>query len=105
MYKNKTVCVVIPAYNEEKAIKKVVTDFIKHKYVDKVIVIEELDPFLQENIQAMGIEVMGKEFIPLVDELNPSIIEKAAISAGLLEKTSNLNKSKLLLQIPEPISL
>ncbi len=56
--------------------------------VDKVIVIEELDPFLQENIKAMGINVIGKEFIPLLDELNPSIIEKAAIGVGLLEKTS-----------------
>ena len=48
------------------------------KKVDKLIVIEELDPFLQENIQAMGIKVIGKEFIPLVGELNPDIIEKAS---------------------------
>jgi indolepyruvate ferredoxin oxidoreductase alpha subunit len=52
--------------------------------VDRVIVIEELDPFLQENIQAMGIKVTGKEFIPRVGELNPDIIEETSRNAGLL---------------------
>jgi len=52
--------------------------------VDRLIVIEELDPFLQENIQAMGIEVIGKEFIPRVGELNPHIVEEGSRRAGLL---------------------
>ncbi len=52
--------------------------------VDKIIVIEELDPFLQENIQAMGIKVAGKEFIPKMGELNPDIIAEVSRSAGLL---------------------
>jgi len=56
--------------------------------VEKVIVIEELDPFLQESIQAMGIEVAGKEFIPRVGELNPGIIEDRSGTAGLLAETS-----------------
>ena len=55
--------------------------------VDRMIVIEELDPFLQENIQAMGIKVTGKEFIPRVGELNPDIIEEGSRSAGLLAGT------------------
>ncbi len=57
--------------------------------VDKLIVIEELDPFLQENIQAMGIRVIGKEFIPRVGELNPDIIEEAGRSAGLITGVSS----------------
>ncbi len=52
--------------------------------VKRVIVIEELDPFIQENIQAMGIKVSGKEFIPRFGELNPAIIEDVARHAGLL---------------------
>jgi indolepyruvate ferredoxin oxidoreductase alpha subunit len=52
--------------------------------VDKVIVVEELDPFLQENIQAMGIEVMGKEFIPRLGELNQRIIEEGGHRVELL---------------------
>jgi indolepyruvate ferredoxin oxidoreductase alpha subunit len=55
--------------------------------VDRLLVIEELDPFLQENIQAMGIKVTGKEFIPRLGELNPDIIEEAGQQAGLLTGT------------------
>lgn len=57
--------------------------------VDRLIVIEELDPFLQENIQAMGIEVTGKEFIPRVGELNSRIVEESGRSAGLLTVTAS----------------
>jgi indolepyruvate ferredoxin oxidoreductase alpha subunit len=52
--------------------------------VGRLIVIEELDPFLQENIQAMGIAVTGKEFIPRVGELNLRIVEEGGRRAGLL---------------------
>jgi indolepyruvate ferredoxin oxidoreductase alpha subunit len=45
--------------------------------VEQVIVIEELDPFLEEQIKAMGIKVIGKEKIPLIGELNPQIIRDA----------------------------
>ncbi|MDD5082745.1 MAG: indolepyruvate ferredoxin oxidoreductase subunit alpha [Dehalococcoidales bacterium] len=51
--------------------------------VDRVIVIEELDPFLQESLQAMGIKVTGKEFIPRTGELNPDIIAAGGRAAGL----------------------
>ncbi|MBN2463700.1 MAG: indolepyruvate ferredoxin oxidoreductase subunit alpha [Dehalococcoidia bacterium] len=56
--------------------------------VDRLIVVEELDPFLEENILAMGIEVIGKEFIPRIGELNSSIVEEAAHRAGLIAKPS-----------------
>jgi indolepyruvate ferredoxin oxidoreductase alpha subunit len=57
--------------------------------VDRLIVIEELDPFLEENIQAMGIKVTGKEFIPRIGELNPGIVEEAGYRAGLLAEPSH----------------
>ncbi len=57
--------------------------------VDRLIVVEELDPFLEENILAMGIEVIGKEFIPRIGELNSSIVEEAAYRAGLIAKPSH----------------
>ncbi|MBI4286532.1 MAG: indolepyruvate ferredoxin oxidoreductase subunit alpha [Chloroflexi bacterium] len=52
--------------------------------VKRLIVIEELDPFLQESIRTMGLKVTGKEFIPRIGELNPGIVEAAARKAGLL---------------------
>ncbi len=45
--------------------------------VRKVYVIEELDPFLEEQIRAMGIEVTGKEIFPYTGEFDPGIIEEA----------------------------
>lgn len=52
--------------------------------VERLIVIEELEPFLQEAIQAMGIKASGKEFIPRIGELNAQVIERACREAGLL---------------------
>ena len=69
--------------------------------VDRVIVIEELDPFLQENIQAMGIKVTGKEFIPRVGELNAGIIGEASGTAGLLADTSPRQKLDIALTLPK----
>jgi len=37
---NPSICIIIPAYNEELSIEKVVTDFINQKFVDYVIVID-----------------------------------------------------------------
>jgi indolepyruvate ferredoxin oxidoreductase alpha subunit len=62
-----------------------------HKFaegVEKLIVVEELDPFLEDNILAMGIKVMGKEFIPRIGELNSSIVEEAGYRAGLIAEPS-----------------
>jgi indolepyruvate ferredoxin oxidoreductase alpha subunit len=45
--------------------------------VKKVYVIEELDPFLEEQIKAMGISVIGKEIFPYTNEFDPGIIQDA----------------------------
>ena len=45
--------------------------------VDKLYVIEELDPFLEEQIAAMGIAVEGKSKLPLLGELDLTRVAKA----------------------------
>ncbi len=45
--------------------------------VKKLYVIEENDPFLEKEIKAQGIKVIGKEIIPITGELNPCIISEA----------------------------
>ncbi len=65
--------------------EKLIKEFAKG--VEKLIVIEELDPFLQQNIQAMGVKVTGKEFIPIVGELNTRIVLESSIGAGLVPET------------------
>jgi indolepyruvate ferredoxin oxidoreductase alpha subunit len=68
--------------------------------VDRIIVVEELTPFLQENIQAMGIEVSGKEFIPEVGELNQRIIEEGGYHAGLLPAPSPRETTSVVQDLP-----
>ncbi|MDZ7399660.1 MAG: indolepyruvate ferredoxin oxidoreductase subunit alpha [candidate division KSB1 bacterium] len=55
--------------------KKLVQEFAAQ--VDKIYVIEELDPFLEEQIAAMGIVVEGKNRLPVLGELNQEIIATA----------------------------
>jgi len=47
--------------------------------VEVLYVIEELDPFLEEQIRAAGIKCIGKNKIPVTGELNPDILEKALL--------------------------
>lgn len=47
-------------------------------------VIEELDPFLEEQIRAMGIAAIGKEIFPLCGELTPGRV-RAALTGCPLE--------------------
>jgi indolepyruvate ferredoxin oxidoreductase alpha subunit len=45
--------------------------------VETLYVIEELEPFMEEQIKAAGIDCIGKEKIPNTWELNPDIVKKA----------------------------
>lgn len=48
--------------------------------VKKLFVVEELDPFLEDQIKAMGIEVTGKDCLPVVGEFNPAIVYSGIVS-------------------------
>ncbi|MBP5297999.1 MAG: indolepyruvate ferredoxin oxidoreductase subunit alpha [Lachnospiraceae bacterium] len=54
---------------------KMIKDFASK--VEKVIVIEELDPFIEEFCNKIGVEVSGKELLPLIDEFSQNLIAKA----------------------------
>jgi indolepyruvate ferredoxin oxidoreductase alpha subunit len=56
--------------------RKLIADFAAQ--VNRLLVVEELDPFLEHHIKAMGIEVMGKDIIPRIGELNVDIVQEAA---------------------------
>ena len=45
--------------------------------VDKVYVVEEMDPYLQEFLERHGIECVGKPTIPVFDELNTDLVREA----------------------------
>ena len=54
---------------------KLIKDFAAQ--VNSLYVIEELDPFLEEQIAAMGIKIDSKNKLPVIGELNPNIIAEA----------------------------
>ncbi|NTV14688.1 MAG: indolepyruvate ferredoxin oxidoreductase subunit alpha [Desulfobulbaceae bacterium] len=45
--------------------------------VKQVVVVEELDPFLETQIKAMGIKCRGKELLPAIGEFNSAIVRQA----------------------------
>jgi indolepyruvate ferredoxin oxidoreductase alpha subunit len=56
--------------------KKMIAEFFKK--VKKVIIVEELDPFIETEIKAMGYKIWhGKDLIPNMYELTPEIVEKS----------------------------
>ncbi len=56
--------------------EKLIRDFASR--VTTLYVVEELDPFLEDQIKALGIDVIGKERFSIIGELNP-----AAVAAGI----------------------
>jgi len=45
--------------------------------VKQLFVVEELDPFIEEQIKAAGIPIIGKAILPICGELTPGILRKA----------------------------
>lgn len=64
--------------------------------VERVIVIEELDPFLEEETRLLGVDVTGgKDAFPLLGEFNPDVVRAGGSKLGLLPESG---------PPPEPVS-
>ena len=48
-----------------------------YQQVSRVAVVEELDPFIEEQVRALGLPVIGKEAIPADGELDQDIVFRA----------------------------
>jgi indolepyruvate ferredoxin oxidoreductase, alpha subunit len=55
--------------------EKMIRDFASR--VKRLVIIEELDPFIEEAVRLMGIKVEGKELTGLCGELSPEAVEMA----------------------------
>jgi indolepyruvate ferredoxin oxidoreductase alpha subunit len=51
--------------------------------VETLLIAEELDPFIEEQVRAMGIDCIGKEAFPLVGEFTLARVRQAVRAAGL----------------------
>ena len=45
--------------------------------VDRLVVVEELDPIIENHVRALGLEVSGKDILPMIDEFSQNLIAKA----------------------------
>ena len=58
--------------------KKLIKEFAEK--VENLYVIEELEPFLEEQIRAMGIKVIGKDKLPITYEFNTNVVEESLLN-------------------------
>jgi len=69
--------------------------------VKQLVVVEELDPFLEDNLRAMGLEVTGKSVFPIIGELNSRIVLDNSIDAGLLPETARIESIEPTADLPK----
>ena len=62
--------------------ERMIADF--RAKVEKLYVVEELDPFLEEILRLKGIKIDGgKDLIPICGELDPGLVARALTAAGV----------------------
>ncbi len=65
---------------------RLAADFVKK--LKKVIVIEELEPYIEEQLKICGFNVEGKKFFPQDGEFNLDIVRQGLEKAKILEKVT-----------------
>jgi len=60
------------------------------KSVKRLIVVEELDPFIEEAVKLMGIAVEGKSIFPITGEFDPRVVRESAILSDLLPESAHI---------------
>ncbi|MCL6611413.1 MAG: indolepyruvate ferredoxin oxidoreductase subunit alpha [Peptococcaceae bacterium] len=53
--------------------------------VERVVVVEELEPFIEEHVRLLGVPVTGKDVFSRTGELSPEKVRRSAAGAGLAE--------------------
>jgi len=65
--------------------------------VERVIVVEELEPFIEEALKAHGIACEGKKYFPVYGELNPTLAARGLVQAGV--------RSEPVAETPAPVEV
>ncbi|MEJ2685072.1 MAG: thiamine pyrophosphate-dependent enzyme [Candidatus Sulfobium sp.] len=60
--------------------ERLITSFASE--VEELFIVEELDPFIELHVKAMGVKCRGKEVIPSTGELNSRIVRNAVSGDG-----------------------
>lgn len=73
------------------------------KTVDKLVVVEEVEPLVETEIKAAGIEAHGKDILPRIGELSPNVLRPVIsklLGEEIIEEPKSLDLSKI-----EPIEV
>ena len=71
--------------------------------VKRLIVVEELDPFIEDYIRSLGIQVDGKDIFPMIGEFSVEVVRDSAHKAGLVDTApvqQQLDKGALPMRPP-----
>jgi indolepyruvate ferredoxin oxidoreductase alpha subunit len=94
--------------------RRLILDFARQ--VDTLLVVEELDPYLEEQIRALlsrdvacnvstgrGVRVLGKDVLPAIGEFTPELVAKCALDFGppIAEFVSEAFASRPAARAPE----
>lgn len=60
----------------------------------RIIVVEELTPFIEEELKINGIDCEGKAYFPYTGELRPESVEAGLIKAGVLKQSKYNRRPK-----------
>jgi indolepyruvate ferredoxin oxidoreductase alpha subunit len=63
--------------------EKLIREFASQ--VGKLVVVEELDPFFEHELRAMGIPCAGKEYFPLTNEFSLAVVREGARKLGVAQ--------------------
>ncbi|MBI4293677.1 MAG: indolepyruvate ferredoxin oxidoreductase subunit alpha [Betaproteobacteria bacterium] len=67
--------------------------------VERVFVVEELEPVIEKEVRALGFKVSGKEYFPRVGEFSPEIVRAGFEKAGVLSP-----RAQKIGWTPEPLA-
>ena len=74
-----------------------IPDLLIKEFVEKVknvVIVEELEPFIQNEISSLGISLKGKEIFNRFGELTPDLVEEGLINSGFIKKSNNRPSNK-----------
>ncbi len=68
--------------------------------VKQLFIVEENEPFIEEQVKFAGIQCEGKIYWPYLGELNPDRVEEGFIKAGILQKKTSVSLPEQVLPRP-----
>lgn len=68
--------------------------------VDRLVVVEELEPIVEDALRAAGLRVEGKAYFPRTGELTPDLVREGFVRAGVLTAAASPPVPALISRLP-----